>query len=250
MVPRTVTTVIADFSGRGPSVFGKMNPNVSAPGVFVLSSVPGNGYEYFDGTSMATPHVVGALALMMSANPDLSGDVDGVTSLLASAAVDKIDNVLRRWSQTATRTTSTAKAASMLPPRLLWLPRAAPSPAPSPTQQTTRPSVEPRSPLRRPPGTRRRSPRPTAVSVLRAGGHVPDDGGRLWLRSRHRPRGGRRKRPHHDPGPLSHGAAPLHRSRVRCERRNREADSPVRRSRPLGTPLQPVVGRCKRVATR
>ena len=47
--------LIADFSGRGPSAFGKVNPDVSAPGVDVVSSVPGGGYEAFSGTSMATP---------------------------------------------------------------------------------------------------------------------------------------------------------------------------------------------------
>lgn len=83
--------LIAEFSGRGPSAFGKVNPDVSAPGVFVLSSTPGNNYEYFDGTSMATPHVVGALALMMSADPSLKGDVDAVTRLLGSTAVDIVD---------------------------------------------------------------------------------------------------------------------------------------------------------------
>ncbi len=83
--------LVAEFSGRGPSAFGKVNPDVAAPGVFVLSSTPGNNYEYFAGTSMAAPHVVGTLALMMSADPALKGDVDTVTRLLASTAVDVID---------------------------------------------------------------------------------------------------------------------------------------------------------------
>ncbi len=62
-----IDDVIADFSGRGPSVYGKVNPNVSAPGVDVTSSVPGGGYESYSGTSMAAPHVAGTLALMLSA---------------------------------------------------------------------------------------------------------------------------------------------------------------------------------------
>ncbi|MGN8212816.1 S8 family serine peptidase [Halococcus sp. PRR34] len=76
---------IADFSGgqiidksewedppaEWPDTFIK--PNVSAPGVNVLSSVPGGGYDdTFSGTSMATPHVAGATALLHSANPDAS----------------------------------------------------------------------------------------------------------------------------------------------------------------------------------
>ncbi len=86
-----IEDVIADFSGRGPSVFGKINPDVSAPGVDVVSSVPGGGYESFSGTSMAAPHVSGALALMMSASPELIGDFAGATGTLASTAVDIID---------------------------------------------------------------------------------------------------------------------------------------------------------------
>ena len=67
---------IADFSSRGPSVFGKVMPDVSAPGVAVLSSVPGDGYAEFAGTSMAAPHTAGTLALMLSAELALVGDFE------------------------------------------------------------------------------------------------------------------------------------------------------------------------------
>ena len=47
-------------------------PDVTAPGVGVLSSVRGGEYAEFNGTSMAAPHVTGAIGLMLGAYPDLS----------------------------------------------------------------------------------------------------------------------------------------------------------------------------------
>jgi thermitase len=46
--------------------FSNFNPDteIAAPGVNILSSTPGNGYQYFSGTSMATAHVTGAAALV------------------------------------------------------------------------------------------------------------------------------------------------------------------------------------------
>ena len=83
--------MIAEFSGRGPSAFGKVNPDVAAPGVDVVSSVPGGGYDAYDGTSMAAPHVAGALALALSANARLLRDVDGALGLLRITARDRPD---------------------------------------------------------------------------------------------------------------------------------------------------------------
>ena len=48
-----------------PLVYTK--PDVSAPGVAVKSAIPGNKYATWNGTSMATPHVAGAIALLLSA---------------------------------------------------------------------------------------------------------------------------------------------------------------------------------------
>jgi subtilisin family serine protease len=84
--------LIASFSSRGPSPTGKVSPNVSAPGVAVVSSVPGGGYEAFSGTSMATPHAAGTVALMLSAKASLLGDFDGVLNALDVTAVDRPDD--------------------------------------------------------------------------------------------------------------------------------------------------------------
>jgi subtilisin family serine protease len=83
---------IADFSSRGPSPTGKTSPNVSAPGVDVISSVPGGGYESFSGTSMATPHAAGTIALMLSAKAGLLGDFNGVLNALDDTAIDRPDD--------------------------------------------------------------------------------------------------------------------------------------------------------------
>lgn len=82
---------IAEFSGRGPSPFGKVNPDVTAPGVDVLSSVPGDGYAAFSGTSMAAPHSAGTLALVLSSAAELFGDIDGATSAVRATALDIVD---------------------------------------------------------------------------------------------------------------------------------------------------------------
>jgi subtilisin family serine protease len=86
---------IADFSSRGPSKFdGGIGPDVTAPGVNVLSSVPGGRYEQanWSGTSMAGPHVVGLVALMLSANPKLIGNLDAITDIIRKTATPLYTN--------------------------------------------------------------------------------------------------------------------------------------------------------------
>lgn len=56
----------ASFSSAGNAV------EISAPGVGVLSTVPGNSYDSYDGTSMASPHVAGVAAQVWAAKPHLT----------------------------------------------------------------------------------------------------------------------------------------------------------------------------------
>ncbi len=76
---------LALFSSRGPVTVdgsGRTKPDIVAPGVDVLSSMPGNTYGSNSGTSMAGPHVVGVVALMWSAQPTLIGDIDRTEQIL------------------------------------------------------------------------------------------------------------------------------------------------------------------------
>jgi hypothetical protein len=81
-----VTDAPASFSSRGPSLFGVTKPDVSAPGVNVRSSVPG-GYDVYSGTSMASPHTAGTVALLWSEYPNLIRDIESTERKLRPAAI-------------------------------------------------------------------------------------------------------------------------------------------------------------------
>jgi serine protease AprX len=81
---------IASFSSRGPSNGSNLlKPDVTAPGIGVYSSLNTitNTYGTNQGTSMAAPHVSGLVALLISADPLLRGNVDAIEDIIRQSSV-------------------------------------------------------------------------------------------------------------------------------------------------------------------
>jgi len=86
-----ISNVLAGFSSRGPSTFYTPNllkPNISAPGVNVRSTTATSDSSYgnLSGTSMAGPHVVGVVALLWSARPQLVRNILATKAILQNTA--------------------------------------------------------------------------------------------------------------------------------------------------------------------
>lgn len=91
--PNVLSVAASDANDNkaGFSCYGKTTVDLAAPGVGILSTLPGGGYGWKSGTSMATPHVAGVAYYLLSLNPNLT------TQQLKDTLMNTVDT-LSQWS--------------------------------------------------------------------------------------------------------------------------------------------------------
>jgi thermitase len=126
------------------SNFSTASVDLFAPGVSIWSTLPSNDYGRLSGTSMAAPHVAGAAALALAANPVVS------TAQLRTALLETVDHPLDLAGLSATggrlNADTTVQAAAAMTPEPTPIPTPTPTPpSPSPTPTPAPPPVQPKA---------------------------------------------------------------------------------------------------------
>ena len=176
----TGTDTIAGFSSRGPVTAdgsNRIKPDISAPGTNTRSSTndSDSSYAAFSGTSMATPHIAGAMALLWNAIPSLRHQLTASRDALNNSAVHissaqcgdagppnnvygwgRVDIFAAVGGAPSPTPTATATATTTPPPSPSPTPTDFPPPTATPTT-TPRPTPTPRG---TPPSRLRPTPHP------------------------------------------------------------------------------------------
>ena len=236
--------VITSFSSAGPTDFGHLlKPDISAPGLDVLSSTPpattGETFSVFAGTSMATPHVAGAAALLLQRHP--SWTAWNVKSALMSTAGPAWGNTARtQEAPVLLEGSGLTDVASRRRPEGVHRPAVAVVPEDRRVGERT-------AQLDAPDGDRRRRRRGQLDGGARRAGA---DGRRRDRRARHRVDHTRRRR--RDPGRRARGCRCGRRRELRlrdAHRRRRRAPRSLRVPRRAPGAARPSRGQAAKLQT-
>ena len=115
------------------SCYGRTTVDLGAPGSNIYSTVPGNKYDSFSGTSMATPHVAGALALMYSVNPGLTATDAKRIIMSTGKAISALSGTTVSGKRLDVEAAIAAVGEPTDPPPSTPSPSPSPTPPPSPT---------------------------------------------------------------------------------------------------------------------
>jgi serine protease AprX len=180
----TGTDTIAGFSSRGPVTIdgsNRLKPDITAPGTNTRSAdnFCDTCYTFASGTSMSSPHIAGAVALLWSANPALQNDIDASETVLNNAAFDipngicdggppVVPNNTYGWGRVdilaavgGGTPTPTPTATPSATPSPTPTPTPTPPPTPTPTPTGTPTPTPPPTPTPTPSGTPTPTPVPT-----------------------------------------------------------------------------------------
>jgi subtilisin family serine protease len=154
------SNALATFSN-----YGVTGVDLAAPGVGIYSTTPGNNYASYSGTSMATPQVTGAVALMAAANPQATAAQIRTAILATAAPTASLAGKVATGGLLNVQAAVNAITSGALP-----TPAPAPAPAPAPTPAPVPPVADPGDTLAR------ATTVPTTSETTRFAGQTIGDG--------------------------------------------------------------------------